>query len=300
MMTTARMNKLMRGLAATLVGGMLVMATSPVMAFAAVKQLHISQTTATGEANPPTKILVYDSNNQVVGMHMNDSGEAEYDLPESITSKMGGGATYTIAATAEGYSFTKMRGALKDDDVQTVSLSGIRTTSLNVKLIADGVKNFSYVTVYLYDGDNTNVDPRAKVSPSADGNAVFNDVPTGCQYTVKIVCPNSFPAQMPERTAVEVPAGLTETLTIEVKGMSASISTNSSQLTNLPSSVNDAAANSQTAAPESVTGTPQQEVRQTVINKGTIAQTGDPVVIIAVAAIGVAAVAFVIMAVKRK
>lgn len=270
-----------------------VTTTFPSPALADIGKIHINEVSASGEKLPESTIMIYDSLNTVVGKSVNNTGLSEFDLPPDATSKLKAGSTYTITATAEGYSFNSVKGTLLDDRTVIVNLTGTKTVSMRVQLSAEGVSDFSYVTAALYDGGNVAAAAKSTATASANGVVEFKDVPVGAEYTIRLTCPSNLAGQLPELTTVEVNPDQTGVLDVEIKGTAAALDIEEPTVTEVPEPLQ------KYEAPVEQQQVLSEEPPRPVSTQ-PIAQTGDAVVLVAGGVIGVAVIVMVVLIVRRK
>lgn len=268
-----------------------VTAVAPDAALAGVGRIHVKETSASGEPLPESTIVVYDNLNTVVGKSINSKGLPEFDLPSDLTDKLKPGSTYTITATADGYSFNSKKGTLLENVEATVDLVGTRTITVRLNITAEGVTDFSYVRAALYDGNNVTASAKSTATTSMDGKVEFTDVPVGADYTIMLTCPSNLAGQLPELTPLTIPADQTEDLDVDIQGTAASLDIEEQTVTEVPVPLQqyEAPVEKQTPDPE-----PKP------VSTQPIAQTGDAVVLVTGVVIGIALIAMVVLIIRRK
>lgn len=264
---------------------------APSVALADVGNIHVTLTSPSGEALPPSTIVIYDSLNVVAGQAQNKEASPEFDLPAEITSKLTPNKEYTITATADGYSFTERRGTLLDNKDYKMKLMATKTVTVRIQLNAEGVTDYSYVQAAIYDGSNMAAAAKSTASSSPTGVVEFKDVPVGASYSVRLTCPSHLAGQLPEITSVTVPPDQKGIMEVEIKGTTAALDIEEPKVNQVPEPLQKYEAPVQ-----------QQQAEQTPrpVSTQPIAQTGDAVVIGAVAVIAVAVVGIIVMVMRRR
>lgn len=262
---------------------------SPVTALAAVGPIHVNEVSVSGAELPPSTISVYDEANDLIGTYENSSAASNFDLPESITSRMGDGHAYVITATADGFTFTKMRGVMEDGKSAVVDIVGMPAVLLDISLHAQGVSDYSYVHLSLHKGGTTDGEAMATISPTAGGYAEIASVPVGMPYTLAISCPPELAGQLPATVPIDVPEDARGHFPVEVRGSAASLEAEQTEVAAVPQGLPADPSQGQQAQPQ-----PADDATK------PIEQTGDKVVIVSVAAIAVGLIGILIMVRLRK
>ena len=159
--------------AATAAIGAIALA-APMSAFAAT--MTVTQQGVDGGENPPSHIVVTDATGNVVAEQDYAGGDAEpivFDLDPG---------EYYVDAAADGYDFVRQGGQLTDAGAN-VSLTARATATVTVHLAAEGVSDFSGITVSLYSGTDTSGDAKAQAVTNSSGQVILEGVPAG-DYTV--------------------------------------------------------------------------------------------------------------------
>lgn len=287
---------LARHVASGIIGASLAFAMTigiaPTAAMAGVGRIHIHEVLVDDEPLPPSTVMVYDSMNVVVGKTVNDSGLPEFDLPADLTNKITANKTYTITAMADGYSFTSKTGTLAENTDVKVELVGTRTITARITMTAEGVNDFSYVRAAIYEGTNVTASPKSTATPSKQGVVEFKDVPVGATYTVQLTCPSNLAGQLPELTQFSVPTSQRDVQEVEIKGTAASLDSVDPVVTDVPEPIQKYEAPVKT----------EEELEQArrPVSTQPIAQTGDAVLVVTLGVIGLAAVAMIVLMIRRK
>lgn len=295
-MTRNMIGDLARNVASGIIGASLAFAMTigiaPTAAMAGVGRIHIHEVLVDDEPLPPSTVMVYDSMNVVVGKTVNDSGLPEFDLPADLTNKITANKTYTITAMADGYSFTSKTGTLAENTDVKVELVGTRTITARITMTAEGVNDFSYVRAAIYEGTNVTASPKSTATPSKQGVVEFKDVPVGATYTVQLTCPSNLAGQLPELTQFSVPTSQRDVQEVEIKGTAASLDSVDPVVTDVPEPIQKYEAPVKT----------EEELEQArrPVSTQPIAQTGDAVLVVTLGVIGLAAVAMIVLMIRRK
>ena len=146
----------------------------PMSAFAAT--MVVSQQGYSGGENPSSHIVVTDASGAVVAEQDYAGGDAG-----AITFELDPGEYY-VDATADGYDFTRQGGQLTDGGAN-VMLTAKAISTITIQLQAEGIDDFSGITVSLYQGTDTSGEPKAQAVTNSSGEVVLNGVPAG-DYTV--------------------------------------------------------------------------------------------------------------------
>lgn len=267
-------------------------AASPSVALADVGRIRINEETASGEPLPESTIVITDAQNCVVAKYVNDTGLAEFDLPEDITSKLVARRKYTFGATATGYTFNSRTAELADAAEVTVNLTATRIVSVSVRLEAVGVTDYSGVTAFLYDGTNLFAESRTSVIAAADGSLQFDNVPVGADYSIKLTCPPELAGQFQDVTTFSVAPDQQTTQEVVIKGTAMAYDIEEQTVEQVPEPLQK-----YEAPVQQQSSTPQQP---RPVSTQPIAQTGDAAIIVAGGAIAVAALAIIVLVIRRK